>query len=133
MNTITIWKLSIFCRLYGRVVPYYPNNNEDEKFNSFHTYTRNVDIDDLQVSFEPNLKPMSYIDLVANSATNLFVMGHGCTRWDFSHRRFYETYTLYDKNGIVAFLQNALTKKRCDEVLHELTLIGQIIIDLDKG
>ena len=36
MKSIAIWKLSTFCRFYGRVIPYYPNNNE--RFNSFHIY-----------------------------------------------------------------------------------------------
>ena len=59
---------------------------ENEKFNSFHTYTRDTSVDDLNVVFEPNLKPMSFMDLVSESATNLYVMGHGNTRFDFSNR-----------------------------------------------
>ncbi|MDM8208087.1 hypothetical protein QUW17_09395, partial [Bacteroides gallinaceum] len=132
MKSVTIWKLSTFCRFYGRVIPYYPNNNENEKFNSFHTYTRDTSVDDLNVVFEPNLKPMSFMDLVSESATNLYVMGHGNTRFDFSNRCYYESYTMYTKQGIVTLLQGILSEEKLNEVLHELNLMDQVQINLDK-
>lgn len=64
MGTIVIWKLSTFCGFYGRVIPHYPHNDKNEKFNAFHTYTRSSDIDDLEVTFEANLKPMDLINYV---------------------------------------------------------------------
>lgn len=132
MKSVVIWKLSAFCRFYGRVIPYYPNNNENEKFNSFHTYTRDTSVDDLEVTFEPNLKPMTFMDLVSQSATNLYVMGHGNTRFDFSNRCYYKSYTMYTKQGIIAFLHGILTDERCNEILHELNLMDQVKIELNE-
>lgn len=131
MKTIVIWSLPTFCRFYGRVIPYYPHDNENKEFNSFYTHTKNLDIDDLTVIFEPNLKPMNYIDLVINSK-NLYVMGHGSSQRYFGGRYFYEFYTLYTKQGISNYLQNMLIEEKCKETLHKLESTDQVKIYLDN-
>ena len=131
MKNIAIWKLSTFCGFYGRVIPYYPHNNEDEKFNAFHTYTRNPDMDDLKVSFEPNLKPMTFMQLVADTSTNLYVMGHGDSWRNFDGKHLYEFYTMYTMQGLMIHLQNILAEEKFKKAWDELILVDQVKINID--
>lgn len=131
METIVIWNLSTFCRFYGKIIPYYPHSNENEKFNSFHTYTKNSNIEELKVIFEQNLSPMSFMDLVINT-NYLYVMGHGNTWINVDGRCSYESYTLYTENGIKSYLHNIFTEEKYNKVLHELALLNQVKIHLNK-
>lgn len=131
METIAIWKLSTFCGFYGRIIPNFPTNKANEKFNSFHTYTSNPDIDDLKVTFEPKLEPMYFMDLVSES-TKLFVMGHGSFYRDCYGRGFYESYTLYDMNGLIEYLKKNIAEEELNKVLKDLNLMSQTMVKLDN-
>lgn len=129
MKTIVIWKLSVFCGFYGRIVPIYANN-EEEEITSFHTSTRNPDIDDLDVLFEPNLSPMPYMQLIAD-ARDLYVMGHGNSWRSMGGRSFYSSYTLYNEQGIMAYLKNALAEDKAQSTWDTLKSLGQAKINID--
>lgn len=79
METIAIWKLSTFCGFYGRIIPNFPTNKENEKFNSF-----------------------------------------------------YESYILYDMNGLIEYLKKNVTEEELNKGVNELNLIKQTIIKLDN-
>lgn len=64
-----IWKLSVFCGKYGRIVPV--NEDSNGLMRRFHTSTRNEDIEDL------------------------YVIGHGEAEEDYRGSVFYSKYTLF--------------------------------------
>lgn len=130
MTTITIWKLSTFCGFYGKVIPHYING-WDGVFKSFHTSTRNPDVDDLEIVFEPNLEPMTFIDLISMSNSNLYIMGHGHTWQEYSGKCFYANYTMYSEEGLKKYFCNKFTEEKCKGIWEKLTSINQTIISLD--
>ena len=128
MSTITIWNLSIFCGFYGKIIPYY-TNSESKEFTSFHTSTRNPDIEDLEVSFEPNLKPMTFFQLI-EEARDLYIIGHGNSWRSMEGRVFYTDYTLYGEQGIVTYLKNIFMEDKMQNIWNKLKSWGQIKIDI---
>jgi len=92
-----IWELSVFCRFYGRIIPV--NEDANGYMQRFHTSTRNEDIDDLYVSFNAKMKPMTFMQLVSN-AKDLYVIGHGKAEEDYKGSVFYSKYTLFTSEQI---------------------------------
>lgn len=92
-----IWNLSVFCGIYGRIIPV----NEDSKgyMKRFHTTTRKEDVDDLYVDFNADMSPMTFMQLISSSR-DLYVIGHGKAEEDYRGRVFYSKYTLYTNDQI---------------------------------
>lgn len=86
-----IWKLSVFCGKYGRIVPV--NEDSNGLMRMFHTSTRNEDIEDLYVDFNDKMDPMSFMQIV--SSKDLYVIGHGEAEEDYRGSVFYSKYTLF--------------------------------------
>ena len=102
-----IWKLSVFCGFYGRIIPVKEDANGYMR--EFHTTTRNEDIDDLYVSFNANMKPMTFMQII--SSKDLYVIGHGQAEENYCGSVFYSKYTLFTKEQI-KILQEILDKNR---------------------
>ena len=116
-----IWCLTDFCRFYGRVIPV---NERDGVFTKFHTYTRNEDIDDLYVSFNEELEPLSFMQIVAMSRS-LYVIGHG-EPWSEWGRTFYPKYTLFTKEQISSLCDKSIFFR--GGTVEDLFSSGQAII-----
>lgn len=95
-----IWKLSVFCGFYGRIIPVKEDANGYMR--EFHTTTRNEDIDDLYVSFNANMKPMTFMQII--SSKDLYVIGHGQAEENYCGSVFYSKYTLFTKEQIKQLL-----------------------------
>lgn len=95
-----IWRLSVFCGFYGRIIPVKEDANVYMR--EFHTTTRNEDIDDLYVSFNANMKPMTFMQII--SSKDLYVIGHGQAEENYCGSVFYSKYTLFTKEQIKQLL-----------------------------
>lgn len=69
---MVIWDVPIFCRFYGRVIPY---NSKESKFNEFTASKMEEDVD-THITFDKSLEPMTFISILALSRS-LFVVGYG--------------------------------------------------------
>jgi len=123
MNNYAVWDLPTFCSFYGRVIPC--NSLDENKFSKFHTSSRNND--DLYVSFDENLEPMTFMNMLALSRS-LYVVGHGEAVEDWGGRCFFEKYTMFDAKGLTIFLENITYKHNVKSVFDNLEEMEQSII-----
>lgn len=93
----SIWNLTNFCGIYGRIIPV--NEDANGYMKKFHTTTRKEDVEDLYVNFNTEMNPMTFMQIVSSSR-DLYVIGHGKAEEDYRGWGFYSKYTLFTNDQI---------------------------------
>lgn len=128
---MVIWDLPTFCRFYGRVKPY---NSNEGKFKEFTASKMEEDVD-THIIFDKRLEPMTVMNMLALSR-GLFVIGYGNTE-DCWGKTYFESYTVYDEEGIRNYLKKFSINKpethkkiEIDDIVKELKEWGQMALNI---